>query len=214
EGGVARALEQLHEELSIDALVVDVGGRPIASAGASIPVPDAAVLAAGQRGPSWMPRPPLLGAPVRARRTAPAQGVLIVRMPPEGARAILRPLVWLTVVLLVSLALIYPLSRSITRPIERLTAAAEAFGRGDLSVRSGVASGDEVGTLARSFDEMAARIEAARKAEKELLANVSHELRTPLARIHVAMELIQAHDEDVQRRLSVVGEELDELERL
>src|SRR5262249_6833259 len=37
EAGVARALEQLHEELSIDALVVDVGGRPIASAGASIP---------------------------------------------------------------------------------------------------------------------------------------------------------------------------------
>jgi two-component system, OmpR family, sensor kinase len=211
---VTRALEQFHEELGIDALVVDVRGRPLASAGAPIPVPDAQVLAAGQRGPSWMPRPPLLGAPVRARRAAPAQAVLIVRMPPEGARAILRPLLWLTVVLLVSLALIYPLSRSITRPLERLTAVAEAFGRGNLSARSGVHSDDEVGKLARSFDEMAARIEAARKAEKELLANVSHELRTPLARIHVALELIQAHDDDVRRRLSLVGAELDELERL
>jgi two-component system, OmpR family, sensor kinase len=208
------ALEQLHDELGIDALVVDLNGQPLASAGAPIPVPDARVLAAGQLGPSWMPRPPLLGAPVRARRSAPAQAILIVRMPPEGARAILRPLLWLAVVLLVSLALIYPLSRSITRPIERLTAAAEAFGRGDLSARSGVSSVDEVGTLARSFDEMARRIEAARKAEKELLANVSHELRTPLARIHVAMELIHPRDDDMQRRLSVVGEELDELERL
>src|SRR5206468_3773998 len=156
----------------------------------------------------------LLGAPVRSRRSAPPQAILIVRMPPEGARAIVRPLLWLAVVLLVSLALIYPLSRSITRPIERLTAAADAFGRGNLAARSGVHSDDEVGRLARSFDEMAARIQAARKAEKELLANVSHELRTPLARIHVALELIHSQDEGVRKRLGVVGEELDELERL
>ena len=108
----------------------------------------------------------------------------------------------------------YPLSRSITRPIERLTAAAEAFGRGELSARSGVQSDDEVGRLARSFDEMAARIQAARKAEKELLANVSHELRTPLARMRVAMELIEPREEPLRRRLDAVAEELDELERL
>jgi signal transduction histidine kinase len=121
---------------------------------------------------------------------------------------------WLSAVLLVSLALVYPLSRSITRPLERLSAAAESFGRGDPSVRSGIRSDDEVGRLARSFDEMADRIGATRKAEKELLANVSHELRTPLARIRVAMELIEPRDEAVRRRLAVVGEELDELERL
>src|SRR5207237_9199228 len=106
--------------------------------------------------------------------------------------------------------LIYPLSRSITRPIERLTAAAEAFGRGQLSARSGVKSDDEVGRLARSFDEMAARIEAARKAEKELLANVSHELRTPLARIHAALELSPVHAVELRRLRAVVDGELDE----
>jgi signal transduction histidine kinase len=77
-----------------------------------------------------------------------------------------------------------------------------------------VRSDDEVGKLARAFDEMAARIQTTRKAEKELLANVSHELRTPLARIHVALELIQGRDEEMRRRLATVGEELDELERL
>jgi signal transduction histidine kinase len=209
-----RTLEQFHQELGIDAILVDPRGTPLASAGSPIPVPDAEVLAGAHRGASWMPRPPLLGAPVRARRGSPVQAVLIVRLPPEGARAILRPAIWLLVVLLVSSALIYPLSRSITRPIERLTAAAEAFGRGNLSARSGVKSDDEVGTLARSFDEMAGRIQAARRAEKELLANVSHELRTPLARINVALELIQAPDPNVRKRLSVVGEELEELERL
>src|SRR5207244_9759960 len=170
-------------------------------------------LTRAQHGPAWLPRPPLLGAPIRGRRTGRTSAIVLVRLP-EVARTILRPLLWLAAVLLLSLALVYPLSRSITRPIERLTAVAEAFGRGDLSARSGVKSGDEVGKLARSFDEMAGRIQAARKAEKELLANVSHELRTPLARIHVALELIQAPGEDVRRRLAVVDEELQELERL
>jgi two-component system, OmpR family, sensor kinase len=211
---VNRAIEQFHEELGVDVLIVDLDGKPVASAGAPIPFPPQHALTAAQRGPSWMPRPPLLGAPIRPRRGAPAQAVLIVRLPPEGARAILRPLIWLAVVLLVSLALVYPLSRSITRPIERLTAAATAFGRGDLSARSGVQSDDEVGRLAKSFDQMAARIQATRKAEKELLANVSHELRTPLARIQVALELIQGRDEDMRRRLATVGEELNELDRL
>jgi two-component system OmpR family sensor kinase len=214
QAALSRAVEQFHEELGIDVLVLDLRGNAIAAAGAPIPAPPPHAFAAAQRGPTWAPRPPLVGAPVRPRRGAPAQAVLVVRLPPEGARAVLRPLLWLTLVLLVSLALIYPLSRSITRPIEQLTAAAEAFGKGNLSARSGVKSEDEVGRLARSFDEMAARIQAARKAEKELLANVSHELRTPLARIHVALELIQAQDEEVRRRLAVVGEELDELERL
>ena len=75
------ALEQIHDELGIDALVVDLNGQPLASAGAPIPVPDAQVLAAGQRGPSWMPRPPLLGAPVRSRRSAPPQAILIACLP-------------------------------------------------------------------------------------------------------------------------------------
>jgi two-component system, OmpR family, sensor kinase len=91
----------------------------------------------------------------------------------------------------------------------------EAYGKGDLSQRSGLGNmHDEVGRLARSFDEMADRIQAARRSEKELLANVSHELRTPLARIKVALELIDAQDEAVRRRLLTIEEEVDELDRL
>src|SRR5207237_1327535 len=79
----------------------------------------------------------------------------------------------------------------------------EAYGRGDLSQRSGLGElQDEVGKLARSFDEMADRIQAARKAEEELLANVSHELRTPLARVKLALELIEPRDETLRRRLT------------
>jgi signal transduction histidine kinase len=61
---------------------------------------------------------------------------------------------------------------------------------------------------------MADRIQATRKAERELLANVSHELRTPLARMKIALELIHPPDPSLQKRLADLGGEVDELDRL
>jgi signal transduction histidine kinase len=108
-----------------------------------------------------------------------------------------------------------PLARAIARPLERLTAAARRLGDGDLSARSGLRRGDEVGELARAFDEMAERLERLVRSEKELLANVSHELRTPLSRIRVALELAAEGDAERARRgLAEIGGDLAELERL
>jgi two-component system OmpR family sensor kinase len=91
----------------------------------------------------------------------------------------------------------------------------KAYGRGEVAQRSGLGGlQDEVGQLARSFDEMADRIQTARRAEKELLANVSHELRTPLARMKVVLELIDSRDEAIRGRLAALNEEVDELDRL
>jgi signal transduction histidine kinase len=197
--------------VGVDVSVVEPDGNLIASAGAPIAF-DPSVVGTPRRNTSWVLRSSVFAAPVRQHRGELPTAYLLVRVP-EGGRVV-RIVLWLSAVLLLSLVLVYPLSRSITRPIERLTAAAESFGKGDRSARSGIKADDEVGRLAHSFDEMAARIEETRKSEKELLANVSHELRTPLARIRVAMELIEPRDETVRRRLSVVAEELDELERL
>lgn len=123
---------------------------------------------------------------------------------------------WLLVAALVAIALSsVPLARSIAAPVEQLTRAAQALGAGDLSTRARVRARGEVGELARAFDEMAERIEAQVRAEKELLANVSHEVRTPLARIRVALELAAEGDLDRARRyLGEIGADLDELDRL
>jgi signal transduction histidine kinase len=108
-----------------------------------------------------------------------------------------------------------PLARSIAAPVERLTRAAQALGAGDLSARARVQARGEVGELAQAFDEMAERIEAQVRAEKELLANVSHEVRTPLARIRVALELAAEGDlERARRYLGEIGADLDELDHL
>jgi signal transduction histidine kinase len=208
-----RILGEMHDELGVDVAVFGPQGDLLASAGAPLPRIDSEVIEHAREGPGWMAHG-LVASPVRRLPGA----VLVARLPvPEGmARGIaIRRTLLLIGTLLVSLLLVYPLSRSITRPIEKLTAAVEAYGRGDLARRSGLGDlKDEVGQLARSFDEMADRIQTARRAEKELLANVSHELRTPLARMKVVLELIDSRDESIRRRLAALHEEVDELDWL
>jgi two-component system, OmpR family, sensor kinase len=208
---LGRAVAEIKEELGMDVAVLGPDGEVLAAAGNPVPRPDADALDLARGGPTWVARG-IIAAPARGG------GVMVARLPlPEGAarRAAIRAALLLLGALAVSLALVYPLSRSITRPLEKLTSVVESYGRGDLSRRSGLGDlQDEVGRLARSFDEMADRIQATRRAEKELLANISHELRTPLARIKVALELIEAPEDSVRRRLATIAEEVDELDRL
>ena len=106
-------------------------------------------------------------------------------------------------------------TRTLTRPLQRMCTAAGAFGAGHLDARVGGKRRDELGQLARSFDEMAERIQNLLNAERELMGSVSHELRTPLARIRVALDLGNEGDAEAMRdALGEIGGDLDELERL
>jgi signal transduction histidine kinase/ActR/RegA family two-component response regulator len=94
----------------------------------------------------------------------------------------------------------------IASPIRSLTEAAGALARGDLATHVKISSTDEVGTLGRTFNSMARRLEAAmhdvvqkaraaelaNEAKSAFLATVSHELRTPLNSILGFNEQLQA----------------------
>jgi signal transduction histidine kinase len=71
----------------------------------------------------------------------------------------------------------------------------------------------EVGELARSVNEMAARIEKQLADQKELLAAVSHEVRTPLTRLRVLSELLRAQGANEKHLLEIEREivEIDDL---
>jgi two-component system, OmpR family, sensor kinase len=106
-------------------------------------------------------------------------------------------------------------ARWIARPLSQLSRMAVSLGKGDLRVRSELRRNDELGEVARAFDEMAERIQKLLQAEKELLANVAHELRTPLARIRVALEIASEGDAETARvSLSEIAVDLAELEAL
>jgi two-component system OmpR family sensor kinase len=106
-------------------------------------------------------------------------------------------------------------ARGIVRPLRELADVARALGEGNLRVRTGLRRADEIGDVARAFNDMGARIERLRLAEKELLANVSHELRTPLTRIRVALDIAgEANPEVLRSSLAEIGIDLSELESL
>src|SRR5271170_17477 len=104
----------------------------------------------------------------------------------------------------------------VVSPIRNLTAAVERFGRGDLSARWHTRRRDEIGYLARAFNDTAERLQRLLTSERRLLADISHELRSPLARLKFAVRLArtspdQGHaldriERDVDRITSMVSE--------
>lgn len=128
---------------------------------------------------------------------------------------LLRSLAVLGIIVLVLALVSAPLARAITRPIEHLSGVARRWGAGDLQARARLDRRDEIGELARTFDETAERLGRLLEGQRELLANVSHELRTPLARMRVSLALAgEASPEDAPRHLAALESDAAELERL
>jgi signal transduction histidine kinase len=90
--------------------------------------------------------------------------------------------------LAVALVTSYILAHGMTSPLREMTAAARAMARGDYTRRIRATSRDEVGELARAFNQMAADLAAADRQRRELIANVSHELRTPITALQGVLE--------------------------
>jgi putative nucleotidyltransferase with HDIG domain len=68
-------------------------------------------------------------------------------------------LIWAALAVGLALVLSYFLASIVTRPIQQLTAGAEAFARGDLDQRVSVRSRNEIGTLAETFNTMADQVQ-------------------------------------------------------
>jgi signal transduction histidine kinase len=93
-----------------------------------------------------------------------------------------------TVAVLVSLLVVQILAHGMIAPLRSMAAAASSMAHGDYSRRVRATSRDEVGRLAVVFNQMAADLEAADRARRELIANVSHELRTPISALRAVLE--------------------------
>jgi len=71
--------------------------------------------------------------------------------------------------------------RWFSRPLDRLAAAARAFGTVPPYPRVKVSGTREVADVARAFNEMADEIEQAEIRRRHMVADIAHELRTPLS---------------------------------
>jgi signal transduction histidine kinase len=103
-----------------------------------------------------------------------------------------------------------------TRPLARLEDAAAAVAQGQLDARSGLDDRpDEIGALARSFDAMAAGLQAAEVGRRRFFQDAAHELRTPLAVIDATtsavLDGVYPHDD---RHLSTIRDQARLLGRI
>lgn len=110
----------------------------------------------------------------------------------------------------------------LTADLARLARTAEAVGEGDRSVVTGIDRRDELGEVARAFDEMTTRLaeaEAARGAaeaeRRAVIASIGHDLRTPLASLQASLEaLVDGVAPDPERYLRGMAADVDHLRRL
>ena len=81
------------------------------------------------------------------------------------------------------------LAKRALQPVRQITETAKKISGGDLSERiDGIASDDEVGELADTFNQMIEELEVSFQRERQFTSDASHELRTPMTVITACTE--------------------------
>jgi two-component system, NtrC family, sensor kinase len=143
----------------------------------------------------------------------------------------------LTLLLAVTLVIMFLVRRLIAQPLNRFVEAVQALGRGELGYRAAEErTGAELAGLAREFNRMAdqlehARTEVVRQAEERvslarrlreteklavvgnLAAGLGHEIAAPLHVIRGRAEMLQrrATDQPTQRNLRIIADQIDRI---
>jgi signal transduction histidine kinase len=116
-------------------------------------------------------------------------------------------------VLVLGLAAGAVIARQVAGPVYRLDSAVRRFASGDLAARAKVEGSAEQRRLARTFNDMTARIERLVASQREFIADASHQLRTPLSGLRLRLEEARAATRDVDAHVEIDAG-LAELDRL
>lgn len=104
----------------------------------------------------------------------------------------------------------------IVRPIKSLDRSAKQLAQGDLTARAderALAHRDEIGQLAKSFNNMADSVESMLHGQQRLLGDISHELRTPLTRLQLA-NAISRRKEGESEELARIEQETQTIDKM
>ncbi len=103
----------------------------------------------------------------------------------------------------------------ILRPLHEVGRASQVIAAGHYAERLAVYGNDELADLTRSFNQMAASLDAIESMRRTLIADVSHELKTPLASIKGYMEGLQDGVLSPSPEIfQIIHREADRLQRL
>jgi len=146
-------------------------------------------------------------------------GTFVLVRPRSTAGTLLSPYVWGLFIAaaaggLLAAVAAFVLARRISRPVDRIAAAARTLAGGTHPEPVPVEGAAEIATLAGAFNELAEQLQQAQEAERNFLLSVSHELKTPLTAIRGYAEAVEDGAVDPRDAAATVSSEARRLERL
>ncbi len=118
------------------------------------------------------------------------------------------------IVLAMGLIVGWLIAAQIARPIRRLDRAARRVAGGDLEAVAAVEGSAEQRSLARTFNEMTARVRRLLRVQQDFVADASHQLRTPLTGLRLRLEGLGERfrgDQPVEAEVDAAMREIDRL---
>lgn len=134
----------------------------------------------------------------------------------EGNVAVVRQQILIAGAIALALAVLagWLVARALAQRVKRLEEAAEQVAAGDFSRPIPVDSDDELGQLARAFNDMQRQLAQLDRARKQFIATASHELRTPLFSLGGFVELLEDEELDEETRRRFLAQVRLQVERL
>ncbi|MCC5891207.1 HAMP domain-containing sensor histidine kinase [Exiguobacterium sp.] len=106
-------------------------------------------------------------------------------------------------------------TRNIVRPVKALTFATASVASGTRPRDLPLERSDEIGVLARRFDDMAETLEKSEAERKRFVSNVSHEFRSPLTSLTgYATRLVETTDGEANDYARIIRDETERLSGL
>lgn len=171
----------------------------------------AAIYTADGRWTTWAVAPVTVGG-------RSAGNILLVRdlSSVQAALAQLRVRLWavgaLLALLLIPAGML--VARSLSAPLERLTAAVRRMETGELRQSVAASGSAETTALAGAFNDMTARVAALDEQRRAFVADAAHELRTPLAALQLLADNLVPDTDTEPEHLAAIRRQIARLGRL
>lgn len=123
-------------------------------------------------------------------------------------------IVFMCLAIIINFIIIYFSSKNFAEPLKEMSDAAREIAGGDFEKRINIDSDDEIGDLAKSFNDLTLSLYFQEKRRREFISNISHDLRSPLTSMRGFLQAIMDGTIPPEKREHYLKVVLDETDRL